>query len=58
VLDILLQSRRDKAAARRFFRRLMQTIRTVPRVVVSALTRRHGSAPWLPHLWSPAPERR
>ena len=30
VLDILVQSRRDKAAARRFFRRLMKTTRAVP----------------------------
>ena len=35
VLDILVQSRRDKAAARRFFRRLMKKTRTVPRVVVT-----------------------
>lgn len=40
VLDILVQSRRDKAAARRFFRRLMKT---------SAVPRgdRHGQAPLL-----------
>ena len=31
VLDILVQNRRDKAAARRFFRRLMKKTRAVPR---------------------------
>lgn len=30
VLDILVQSRRDKAASRRFFRRLMKKTRAVP----------------------------
>ncbi|CAM5268823.1 hypothetical protein SHIRM173S_02474 [Streptomyces hirsutus] len=35
VLDILVQNRRDTAAARRFFRTLLQTTRTVPRVVVT-----------------------
>ncbi|MHC3455747.1 IS6 family transposase [Streptomyces prasinus] len=35
VLDILVQNRRDTAAARRFFRRLLKTTRTVPRVVVT-----------------------
>lgn len=35
VLDILVQNRRDKAAARRFFRKLMKTTASVPRVVVT-----------------------
>ncbi|SOF02073.1 Transposase (or an inactivated derivative) [Streptomyces sp. OV198] len=35
VLDILVQSRRDKAAARRFFRRLLKKTRAVPRVIVT-----------------------
>ncbi|GAA2513256.1 hypothetical protein GCM10010406_56150 [Streptomyces thermolineatus] len=35
VLDILVQSRRDTAAARRFFRRLLKKTRTVPRVIVT-----------------------
>ena len=35
VLDILAQNRRDKAVARRFFRRLMKMTRAVPRVVVT-----------------------
>ncbi len=35
VLDILVQNRRDKAAARRFLRRLMTKTRAVPRVIVT-----------------------
>ncbi|MFE7113654.1 IS6 family transposase [Streptomyces sp. NPDC057600] len=44
VLDILLQSRWDKAAAGRFFRRLMKKTRTVPRVVVTDKLRSYGAA--------------
>ena len=35
VLDILVQNRRDKAAARRFLRRLMTKTRAAPRVIVT-----------------------
>ncbi|WP_406409357.1 DDE-type integrase/transposase/recombinase [Streptomyces sp. NBC_01643] len=35
VLDILVQNRRDKAAARRFFRRLMKRACAVPRVIAT-----------------------
>ena len=44
MLDILLQERRDKAAARRFFRRLMKTTRAVPRVVVTDELRSYRAA--------------
>jgi putative transposase len=44
VLDILVQSRRDKAAARRFFRRLMKKTSVVPRVVVTDKLRSYGAA--------------
>lgn len=44
VLDILVQNRRDTAAARRFFRRLLKTTRTVPRVVVTDKLRSYGAA--------------
>ncbi|MFE9976887.1 IS6 family transposase [Streptomyces hirsutus] len=44
VLDILVQSRRDTAAARRFFRRLLKTTRTVPRVIVTDRLRSCGAA--------------
>ncbi|MGX4694662.1 IS6 family transposase [Streptomyces sp. JNUCC 63] len=44
VLDILLQSRRDEAAARRFFRRPMRKTRAVPGVVVADQLRSCGAA--------------
>ncbi|GAA3595027.1 IS6 family transposase [Streptomyces osmaniensis] len=44
VLDILVQSRRDKAAARRFFRRLLKRTKTVPRVVVTDKLRSYAAA--------------
>ncbi|MFD7498018.1 IS6 family transposase [Streptomyces sp. NPDC059832] len=43
VLDILVQNRRDKAAARRFFRKLLKA-RSVPRVVVTDKPRSYGAA--------------
>ena len=44
VLDILVQNRRDKAAARRFFRRLLKRTGAVPRVVVTDKLRSYGAA--------------
>ncbi|MER5503051.1 IS6 family transposase [Streptomyces sp. NPDC002561] len=44
VLDILVQSRRDKAAARRFFRRLMKKTSAVPRVIVTDKLRSYHAA--------------
>ncbi|WP_055710915.1 IS6 family transposase [Streptomyces torulosus] len=44
VLDVLVQNRRDKTAARRFFRRLMKRTRPVPRVVVTDKLRSYGAA--------------
>ncbi|WP_406351840.1 IS6 family transposase [Streptomyces sp. NBC_01635] len=44
VLDILVQNRRDTAAARRFFRRLLTKTRAVPRVVVTDKLRSYGAA--------------
>ncbi|MFD4859838.1 IS6 family transposase [Streptomyces atratus] len=44
VLDILVQNRRDKAAARRFFRHLIKKTRTVPRVVVTDKLRSYSAA--------------
>ena len=35
VLDILVQSRRDKKAAKRFFRKLLKGLRYVPRVMIT-----------------------
>ncbi|MFF2026715.1 IS6 family transposase [Streptomyces sp. NPDC058171] len=44
VLDILVQGRRDKAAARRFFRRLLKGIGAVPRVIITDKLRSYGAA--------------
>ncbi|WP_442813401.1 IS6 family transposase [Streptomyces sp. NBC_01754] len=44
VLDILIQSRRDTAAARRFFRTLLKKTCAVPRVVVTDKLRSYGAA--------------
>ncbi|WP_405669792.1 IS6 family transposase [Streptomyces sp. NBC_01530] len=44
VLDILVRNRRDKAAARRFFRGLLTKTRMVPRVVVTDKLRSYGAA--------------
>jgi putative transposase len=44
VLDILVQNRRNKAAARRFFRRLMKRTRAAPRVIVTDRLRSYGAA--------------
>ncbi len=44
VLDILVQSRRDTAAARRFFRRLLNDLAYVPRVVITDKLASYGAA--------------
>jgi putative transposase len=44
VLDILMQSRRNKAAARRFFRRLLKDLAYVPRVVITDKLASYGAA--------------
>ncbi|MFE5375462.1 IS6 family transposase [Streptomyces mirabilis] len=44
VLDIHVQNRRDTAAARQFFRRLLTKTLMVPRVVVTDKLRSHGAA--------------
>jgi len=44
VLDILVQRRRDKAAARKFFRRLLKGLASVPRVVSTDKRARYGAA--------------
>jgi putative transposase len=44
VLEILVQDRRDKSAAGRFFRRLLKKTRTVPRVIVTDKLRSYGAA--------------
>ncbi|MFI2511269.1 IS6 family transposase [Streptomyces sp. NPDC018972] len=44
VLDVLVQNRRDRAATRRFFRRLLKTTRTAPRVIVTGKPRSYRAA--------------
>jgi putative transposase len=44
VLDILVTSRRDTKAAKRFFRKLLKGLRYVPRVVVTDKLRSYGAA--------------
>ncbi|MFE4336847.1 IS6 family transposase [Streptomyces sp. NPDC056831] len=44
VLDILVQVRRDKAAARRFFRRQLKKTCSMPQVVVTDKLRAYGAA--------------
>jgi putative transposase len=43
VLDILVRNRRDKAAARRFFRPLMKKTRAVPPAIVTDKLRSYGA---------------
>ncbi|CAL9331844.1 IS6 family transposase ISRH1 [Streptomyces sp. enrichment culture] len=54
MLGILVHNRRDKAAARRFFRRLLKGTGAVPRVVVTGQFRSCRAAhrevmPWVEH---------
>ncbi len=44
VLDILVQSRRDKAAAKKFFRRLLKGLQYVPRVLITDKLASYGAA--------------
>src|SRR5882762_5210697 len=44
VLDIMVQSRRDKKAAKKFFRKLLKGLRYVPRVIVTDKLRSYGAA--------------
>src|SRR5512144_955235 len=44
VLDILLQTRRNKHAAKRFFKKLLKGLRYVPRVMVTDKLRSYGAA--------------
>ena len=44
VLDILLQSHRDKKAAKKFFRKLLKTLRYVPRVIITDKLRSYNAA--------------
>jgi transposase-like protein len=44
VLDILVQSRRDKKAAKKFFRKLLNGLQYVPNVIITDKLRSYGAA--------------
>jgi transposase-like protein len=44
VLDILVQSRRNKKAAKRFFRKLLKGLQCVPRVIVTDKLKSYNAA--------------
>ncbi|GHO79652.1 hypothetical protein KSD_74230 [Ktedonobacter sp. SOSP1-85] len=44
VLDILVQSRRSKKAAKRFFRKLLKGLQYVPRVIITDKLKSYGAA--------------
>ena len=44
VLDVLVQSRRDAKAAKRFFKRLLKELQYVPRVIVTDKLKSYGAA--------------
>jgi putative transposase len=44
VLDILVQSRRDKKAAKKFFRKLLKRLRYLPRVIITDKLRSYSAA--------------
>lgn len=44
VLDILVQSRRDKKAAKKFFRKLLKRFRYVPRAIITDKLKSYSAA--------------
>jgi putative transposase len=44
VLDLLVQSRRNKTAAKKFFRKLLKRLRYVPRVIITDKLKSYGAA--------------
>jgi len=44
VLDILVQRRRNKAAAKKFFRKLLKGLTYVPRVIITDKRKSYGAA--------------
>jgi putative transposase len=54
ILDILVQRRRDEAAAKRFFRKLLKKLTYVPHIITSDNLKSYGAAkqemlPWVEH---------
>jgi hypothetical protein len=56
IVDILVQTRRDRAAAERFFRHLLKRTDTVPHTVITDRLRSYSAA--LPHVLPRARHRR
>ncbi len=44
MLDILVQSQRDKRAAKKFFRKLLKGVQYVPRVLITDKLGNYGAA--------------
>ena len=44
VLDILMQSRRDKKAAKKFFRKLLKRLQYVPSVIITDKLKSYSAA--------------
>jgi putative transposase len=44
VLDILVQSHRNKGAAKKFFRKLLKGLQYVPRLIITDQLRGYGAA--------------
>ena len=44
VLDILVQKRRNKQAAKKFFRKLLKGLQYVPRVIITDKLKSYGAA--------------
>jgi len=44
ALDILIQRRRDKKAAKKFFRKLLKGLRYVPRVLITDKLKSYSAA--------------
>ncbi len=44
VLDIFAQNRRNKKAAKRFFRKLLKGLQYVPRVIITDKLKSYGAA--------------
>ncbi len=55
VLDILVQSRRDRKAARKFFRKLLKGLQYVPSVITTDKLKSYSGAKALSHAGCRAP---
>src|ERR1700730_2141311 len=58
VLDILVQSRRNKRAAKKFFRKLLKGLRYVPRAIITDKLRSYAAAKGRSNAFGGAPTAR